>query len=328
MYLEYHADGHFEAATGTLQGGSTDGLIDFRAHIWIEDSLDGGASRFVTHVGRKELGRYLQEPRQSDEVGLEWQAESVSVDEEEGARAKGPVKAHCHCYGVEFYVHPPNQDLPPTTESNLTPLPSSVVPQPIQEPSKSTPATTEAGPPFPDLIIPYNSTTSPANPKNLPWHLQHNATRYLAGTCSCTTCRQTSGFDLTFWSFIPTSHITRDAAGTQRFTRDPYWGSMKTYSSSAGVTRTFCSGCGAGVFWDGSKRGRGDVVDVKVGLLAAREGARAEGLLAWWTGRTSFAEEAANKGLVAGLEEGLKEWGRKNEGSGVVAKWDGAVKAG
>ena len=56
-----------------------------------------------------------------------------------------------------------------------------------------------------------------------------------------------------------------------------------------------------------------------VGLLDAGSGVRAEELLAWWTGRVSFAEDALNKGLVRGLEEGLKRWSERNGGRECVA---------
>jgi hypothetical protein len=45
-------------------------------------------------------------------------------------------------------------------------------------------------------------------------------------------------------------------------------------------------------------------------------------MLAWWTGRVSFAEEAGDGKLVRGLEDGLGEWAVVNRGSGRVARHD------
>lgn len=96
-------------------------------------------------------------------------------------------------------------------------------------------------------------------------------------------------------------------------------GVLTSYSSSPGVVRDFCSGCGATVFWhDGI---RPDLVDVSVGLLRAEEGARAESWLKWWTDRVSFEEETETgregaaartaRKLIGALEGGLMVWAKK-----------------
>ena len=74
--------------------------------------------------------------------------------------------------------------------------------------------------------------------------------------------------------------------------------------------------CGAMVFWH-CKDNRPDLIDVSVGLLDPKEGARVESWLDWWTGRVSFSEFAVSKSLVASLEEGLKQWGEESMEKGV-----------
>ncbi|KAF2798837.1 hypothetical protein K505DRAFT_321562 [Melanomma pulvis-pyrius CBS 109.77] len=282
MYLEYNHDGHFEAATGTLQVNNTDKLVDYKAHIWVGDTPDGGASQFVTHVNGKELGRFLQDSGKSKVIPLSWTSSSSS----ESLKNKiDRIHAHCHCKGVEFFISPPNE---------------------FSKDAESS---------YADLLVPYHSGSSD-NPKNHSWWLPGHD-RFLAGTCACISCCRSSGFDLTFWAFIPTANITQDSSSTKLFSRSPYWGTMKTYRSSADVTRTFCGRCGANVFWDGD--GRGGLVDVAVGLLDAPSGARAEEILAWWPRRVSFEEFALNRGLVQGLADGLKNWAKRNEGVEYVA---------
>jgi hypothetical protein len=274
MYLEYHGDGHFEAATGTLQVDNTDDLIKCEDLMWIEDTLDGGASQFITHVDNRELKRWSQESGQSEQLPFSWANTSLkSTPKGESNR----IRAHCHCNGVEFFISPPDA-LSKAAESA-----------------------------FSDLIVPYHSG-SPDNPDNLPWWIVGEE-HYFAGTCACKTCRGVLGFDITCWAFIPTSNITLDAAGTQPFRRRPYWGTMKMYQSSEGVTRTFCGECGANVFWDG----RETLIDVAVGLLDAPSGARAEEILKWHAGRVSFEEDALNMRLINGLREGLKDWAKGKE---------------
>lgn len=70
------------------------------------------------------------------------------------------------------------------------------------------------------------------------------------------------------------------------------------------------------MLWNGSREkfGREGLVDVAVGLLDARSGARAEELLSWWSDRVSFEEDAVHRGLVGGLKRGLKEWAEKRRG--------------
>lgn len=281
-YLEYNSDGRFEAATGTLQEDETDSLLDFRAHMWVEDTLDGGATRFITHIGSSRLRRYLQEPSAAREVSLGWCAtQSISKTSESEI-----IYAHCHCRGVEFYIRPPDENSKAATSD------------------------------WPDLLVP-DETGASANITNHPWWLP-TKDRYLAGTCACRSCTRASGFDITFWAFVPTANITLDAEGKIPFTRASYWGSMKSYHSRKDVTRSFCGICGASVFYD--RDSRPSLVDVAVGLLDAPSGARAEEILAWWTGRVSFREYALNKGLVNGLEKGLEEWGESNKTSDFIAK--------
>lgn len=54
------------------------------------------------------------------------------------------------------------------------------------------------------------------------------------------------------------------------------------------------------------------MIDVSVGLLRAKSGARAEEWLEWATGRVSFAEDAPDKMLIRILETGLQDWGKKS----------------
>jgi hypothetical protein len=284
MYLHYKKDGHFEVATGTFQLDSTDGIIDFRSHMWIEDTIDGGASPFITEIGDRTLNRYPQEAKPSVELSLTWRDEPKSTAQDN----EDKLHAHCHCRGVEFWISRPTQE------------------------SRNTKAR------YSDLVKPYHSEDS-ENPSNETWFLPRS-NRFMAGTCACKSCRLALGFDITTWAFVPVTNISLDREGAKPFQRHPYWGTMKAHLLPDGITRTFCGVCGANVFWDGwSKDGSPSLIDVAVGLLDARTGARAEEWLAWWPNRVSFEEDALNKGLIAGLKKGLKSWAERNEGEDFVA---------
>jgi hypothetical protein len=270
MYLEYNHDGHFEVSHGSLLGKS-DGVLEFVGHMWIEDSKDGGASDWMPAFGRKPAKRWLVAPNESPEVPLGWRdSKFVTSKPEETNEEK--LHAHCHCGGVEFYISRPNEE------------------------------SLKASSPLPDLLVPYNSGQSAANPENKPWWLSTDRTKHLAGTCACDSCRRIAGFDVVPWTFIPVANISLPNGGP--FRRG--FGTLKSYTSSPGRTRWFCGTCGASVFWDGVERPT--LLDVSVGLLDAKSGARAEEWLEWETGRVSFREDAHNKGLIDGLEDGLRGW--------------------
>lgn len=207
------------------------------------------------------------------------------------------LKASCHCGKVKFHVTRPNAA--------------------SQHPRSN----------YPDLIIPYH-TASPriANLEDDKWWLvttsdSQEATRYLAGTCACQSCRLTSGFEIQTWAFVLRANIYfhpppgSDAHDTipLDFARLPD-GLLQSYESSEGVLREFCPRCGATVFWH--DKGRPDLVDVSVGLLDAVGGSRVESWLWWWRDRVSFAEDAGTgrhgvvkaraEALVEGLEDGMR----------------------
>jgi hypothetical protein len=176
---------------------------------------------------------------------------------------------------------------------------------------------------FPDLMIPYRvKDPLVCNPDDVKWWLRSGSngdtshsdneacTRYLAGLCACRSCRLTSGFELQSWTFVPRTNIifptrsahTGSSPGDAPASDHPWveadfddlhdWDVLKAYASSDGVTREFCPGCGATVFWHDTARP--ELIDVSVGLL--EWGDDGDGLgswLDWWTERVSFAEESA-----------------------------------
>ena len=181
------------------------------------------------------------------------------------------LQAYCHCRGVQFKITKPDK---------MSCVMSS---------------------PWPDLIKPYISESS-KNEADTKWWLRANDTKYLAGTCACTSCRWTSGYDIQTWAFIPKPNILQLNGKPLHFEM----GTLRQYQSSVGVYREFCGKCGATVFWHCDERP--NLIDVSVGLFDAQEGSRAESWLDWWTDRVSFEEEAQNKDLVARLTVGMKHW--------------------
>jgi hypothetical protein len=268
-----HSKGaQWDAMSGSLE--NFDGDLEFNAHEFIADTLDGGFSDFLPSVNGKELPRHAYSPRDSDSLPPYWQSKDRPQIK---PSSEDKLYCHCKCSGVEFWIARPSE--------------------------RSKQASRE----WPDLLIPYHSNQP--RPDKSTWWLQDNGTKFLAGVCSCNSCRLDTGMEWCEWMFVPIVDISLDAEGKKPF--EVPFGTMKAYKSSEGVERFHCGVCGATVFFTCEGReGRKDIVDVGVGLLDAAEGARAESWLKWETGRVSFREDAVTRAesITVAVEEGLKKY--------------------
>lgn len=282
--------GSWDVMTGTLE--AFDGVLDLKGHEYIHDTLDGGFSDFMTTSSERSLDRWSDGINDSPQLPLYWRSPELPKPLNPTAR----LPAHCKCNGVRFYIARPSLQ------------------------------STHASRPWPDLLIPYYSqhqqnATKPLDAAHETWWLRANKTKFLAGLCSCTSCRLASGMEITPWAFIPAIDISLDAEGHTPLpsvtgTATETFGSLATYASSSNVTRSFCSVCGAIVFFSETERSETTLLDVAVGLLEAAEGARAESWLEWRTERLSFREDAVGRAgsLVEGIEKGLREFREKGHG--------------
>jgi hypothetical protein len=246
----------------------------------VDSTLDGGISIWLNEIkdpdGKaRELKRWML----LDGENVELPADTFQKYKQPkpGDATQDQLNASCHCGGVKFYITRPNE------------------------------ASKNVYSPFPDLMVPYHTGQSPENPGKEPWWLRSNGTKYLAGTCTCRSCRKALGFEIQTWAFVPRYNIF-DESG-DRMVYD--MGSLKQYLSSEGIWREFCGVCGATVFWHCAERP--DLVDISVGLFNPEEGARAEGWLDWWSDRVSFEEMAESSSLIRSLENGLRNWGKSKE---------------
>ncbi|KAI9924119.1 hypothetical protein ASPWEDRAFT_430953 [Aspergillus wentii DTO 134E9] len=253
-------------------------------HWQIGDTHDGGLSSFLPGESVATRPGYC---RLHAEIRAQSPAEAIpeyleSPDTASDSEHYRILQAQCYCGGVEFHITPPDS------------------------------SSKDAYSPWPDLLVPYHSTSS-VNTEDVKWWLQTGNTKYLAGTCACDSCRLASGFPIQTWAFVPRSNISNiDRSLT-----------MQQYESSPGVYREFCSRCGATVFWHCQERPR--IIDVSVGLLHAKSGARAEEWLEWATGRVSFAEMALEKKLIQMLEKGLRNWKQEKGPQTIGSKYPGAL---
>lgn len=254
-----------------LNGGDT--LEQYiSGHEFIDDTLDGGLGVCLTNANGRPLDLFLQGPDEaaiprSDYLSrLEHISEDLAVTGQKDM--SGQLRASCHCGGVQYCISRP-----------------SLMSQ-------------RCSSPWPDLIVPSQSGHSD-NRDDVKWWLRAKGTKYLAGTCACRSCRLASGVPVQAWAFVPKANLHFSDGSQFHFAS----GTLEQYSSSEGVYREFCGVCGATAFWHCETRP--DLIDVSVGLLRAPEGARALSWLDWWTDRVSFKEDALDKQMIGGLEEGL-----------------------
>ena len=124
--------------------------------------------------------------------------------------------------------------------------------------------------------------------------------RYPAALDTCTSCRTTTGFEVTAWAAIPLTQIETPDGMPFRLKGT----TLKDYRSSPGMVRYFCCKCGAAVF---AKHDDQSYVDVAAGVLKAEEGARAEKWLEW-SKDVGYWQEAIDPKLLEALRDGLGVW--------------------
>lgn len=250
------------------------GLVDFQQHEFVADTTDGGLAPALAQINGHAVSLFAEGP-----TGDSWtfvsgnlavgphSGEEVEAAISDQTPGRDRLKASCHCGGIQYCVTRPKVD------------------------SHAFSA------PWPDLLVPYHSSSS-ANPDDVKWWLR--GAKYLAGTCTCRSCRLGLGFPIQAWAFIPEVNLCQPDGSPIDFAA----GTLLSFESSPGVFRYFCRTCGATAFWRSSARP--DLVDVSVGLLRAPEGSLARTWLEWHTDRVSFREETLDEPLVEALEVGLK----------------------
>jgi hypothetical protein len=290
--------GSWDVMTGTLE--AFDSILDVKGYEYIHDTIDGGFSDFMPTLNNRLLDRWSHDINTSSQSPLYWRNPSIPKKPFDNTASR--LQAHCKCKNITFHIARPSL--------------------------QSTHATRA----WPDLLVPHHSPQTLNEPVKEPWHLRASNTKFLAGLCSCTSCRLASGQEITAWAFVPLVDISLDAEGKlplelSHITDTPtststdnnksvFNSKLQTYNSSENVTRSFCSVCGAIVFFALSEPDENPatmLLDVAVGLLDAPEGARAENWLEWCTSRLSFREDAVGRAgsLVEGIEQGLREFGKR-----------------
>jgi hypothetical protein len=151
--------------------------------------------------------------------------------------------------------------------------------------------------------------------EELPWFVDPNTHKLLAGFDGCNSCRLASGSDIFHWTFAQLDHVKfNPSKSSAQFPTtapdlkaavdakgdDSPLGNLTYYESSPGVERYFCSRCSATVFYASADRPQ--IVDIAIGLFDSPDGARAESMLSWAFG----AKVAWGDDMAGGWREPFK----------------------
>ncbi|KAF9480592.1 hypothetical protein BDN70DRAFT_832540 [Pholiota conissans] len=283
LFWVHHVNGGdiWNVAVGVLE--RTEGVVRRTHHIWVGDTLDGGAADHLQVVAGLRLPRY-KEGEGSEVLPVGWRADRLACAAE-NPTTKEQLKAFCHCGNVSFIITRPS-------EASFAPSAA-----------------------YPDLLFPYNVShmSKIINANDEKWWLRPKSsphpTKYLAGHwhCVCSRCRLGGGFEIQSWTYVSRANVIE--VGSEEpielvHEADRPKG-LRQYSSSPGKYREFCSTCGATAFWWHANRP--DLIAVAIGLLdQGKDGVRAEEWLKWHKERLSFIENAKmSSGAVQGLKEGM-----------------------
>jgi hypothetical protein len=134
------------------------------------------------------------------------------------------------------------------------------------------------------------------------WYVpKEDRKKYYARLCCCRSCRLTLGFTLQPWAYIPPSQIftaTEEPVVFGPKAKETFQiEKLKHYQSSEFVLRSFCTDCGATMFYQSFERPY--IIDVSVGVLRSKFGnAMAAEWLEWDRSLVSKRNEAVDEELV------------------------------
>jgi len=141
----------------------------------------------------------------------------------------------------------------------------------------------------------------PYDEKSEGWYVPPDRSKYYARLCCCRSCRLTTGFTMQPWTYILPSQIhtstgERVIFGPEAKEKSQIEG-LKYYQSSECVLRSFCTTCGATIFYQSFERPY--IIDVSVGVLRSTMGNALVGeWLDWDRQVVSKRNEAVDEELI------------------------------
>jgi len=293
LFFETRVEGSaihkYGVLTGVLANVDVKSLFKITDHIFVGDTLDGGATPWFCDTnddgierprlwhGQMDQSELLERPlvANSDATVL---APSTDDKENKSENEKDEIPIRCKCGGVDLVLRRPIAD--------------------------------------------YATKARP----ELPWFVDPVSNKSLGGFDACDSCRLSSGTDVFNWTFCLMQHLSFPTSGNDPFPqstielkkvvaapgsdRDSRWGTLTFYESSLDVQRYFCGRCSATVFYAADDRP--EMVDLAIGLLWSQNGARAEELVSWdFGGKMVWRQDAVGgwrECFIERIEEAADRW--------------------
>ncbi|KIW90221.1 uncharacterized protein Z519_08865 [Cladophialophora bantiana CBS 173.52] len=137
-------------------------------------------------------------------------------------------------------------------------------------------------------------------------YIPEEKNKYVAGLCTCRSCRLATGVSFQPWAYIPPVRIfLADTGATVKFGAEgDQEGSngnatLRHIWSSKDTCRSFCGRCGATIFYWHNERP--EVVDVSVGILRSEDGAMAKNWLSWRKEGPSWKDDCVDEELLQAI---------------------------
>ncbi|KAI9170781.1 hypothetical protein HJFPF1_00254 [Paramyrothecium foliicola] len=251
--------------TGALLNHNVPNFISFVDHIFVGDTIDGGATPWLTNINPEGVParRWKGARNKSEELFQIWPPLSQLPNPQKRPLHE-PVAIRCHCKGVNLSLRSVDVSIP----NESIELPWFIDPRYLKHQA---------------LFDACDPCRNAFGIDIVHWTFVLLEQLHFAGAEGL----QHQNDD----SFPRDSIQLKNALSSAN--RDPRLGTLAMYASSPDVQRYFCSRCGASIFY--AVDDRPEMINVAVGLLDDPEGARAESLLMW-----SFGSALGHSGDVRG----------------------------
>ncbi|VUC33667.1 unnamed protein product [Clonostachys rosea] len=264
---------------GVLANHAVDNFVEVVDHIFVEDTIDGGATPWLTDINADGTLSKLWKGRMNTTEQLEapWPGVSSLMKAEDKA---GPdlIPLQCHCKGVNLVVRRMDNEFS-KMKADGKELPWFVNPENLKH---------MCG------FDPCDSCRSMFGVDMVHW--------------TFVLTQQVEFAESTDKPFPADTLKLKKAILSPD--RDPRLGTLSFYASSPDVQRYFCSRCSASVFY--AVDDRPEMLDVAAGVLWAPEGARAESLLAWelgsLIGNLGDVQGGWREKYVIAVRRGAEKW--------------------
>lgn len=133
------------------------------------------------------------------------------------------------------------------------------------------------------------------------WYVPTDHSKYYSRICCCRSCRLALGFTFQPWAYVPPNQILT-AEGDQvifgpEAKSSKQIAKLAHYQSSDSVLRSFCTDCGATIFYQSFDRAY--IINIGVGVVRSKVGNGMVGeWLAWDRGQVSKRDETVDEEVI------------------------------